>query len=633
MDSSIVTDALFPLQGPFATIHGVEMTRGAAQVAIDAIKSMSDKSLKAKRKDLEMATLDPGLVRKRLIAAVSTAAPLPNGLVAILKKRLPAYAAFEIFSDTLIVKAEPLWPALFGQHAAGLALALGDSPERREVGRRMLNQNPDTIRSDPREAGELLFRLIGGAFWGQISELAAVFNSGRAEWAWDETESEIETGSAPGRRKAALAGEALERTNALEAQVASLTAQVQAEKDLACRGLSLKEQECNEKLSAERERSNRASVLESKLNASIEREQALLLSIAEKERLFEDEVQTRVERELSALVRPWLEEARRLQGLSAERTDKSLMERAASLLHAQEALDMKHGSRTRLRRRLKEFEDCASKIRGVLEDSIKPSEEFVPLLGEIEAEIQRTRVVLGEDRPQSPLVHKLEEAIHKASSSEALDSLADNLAALHTAGVFTHKEHLRLTKQKLKAYDRLRTQHELKPTVHQRRSGWELCQAVGSNKKAVVYLDGNNIVHRDDRYAHLFDVSGRITEEVENALRRDVLELATKARAVTFRVVFDSHTSSEEAVTENVILHRSGGSGTDRADSAIVLHILATPDVDNRFVITDDNSLRHQTSRIGGVYAEVALWDVLLESFGVEALPHVSLTAATRMAT
>lgn len=321
--------------------------------------------------------------------------------------------------------------------------------------------------------------------------------------------------------------------------------------------------------------------------------------------------------EMSAVVRPWLEEARRLQGLSADRMDKSLVERAVTLLHAQEALDMKYGSRTRLRRRLKEFEDYASKIRSVLEDSVRPSEDFGSLLAEIESEIQRTRVVLGEDRTQSQLVIKLEEAIHKAASSEFLDSLADNIAALHNAGVFTHKEHLRLTKQKLKAYDRLRTRDELKPAVQQRRSGWELCQVVGSNKKAVVYLDGNNVVHRDDRYAHLFDESGKVSQEVENALRRDVLALASQCPAVTFRVVFDSHASGEETLTQNVIVHRSGGSGTDRADSAIVLHLTATPDGGSRFVITDDISLRQQTTSIGGVYADVVVWDVLLESFGV----------------
>ena len=621
MDSSIVTDALFPLQGPFATIHGVEMTRGAAQIVIEVIKSMSDKTLKSKREELEMARLDPDSVRKRLIAAVSTHAPIPQGLIAILKRRLPAYTAFELFSEALISKAMPLWPAIFGQNAAGLALVLSDSLECREVGRRLLNANPNTFITDSKQAGKLLCQIIGQAFGGLLTNLVGVFESGQAEWALDNIENEDKSSPEPSARKVSLVGEILERTNALEAQVASLTTQVQSEKDLAKKNLALKEQEYNEKLIAERERSNRASVLESKLNASIEREQALLAYIAEKERLFEEEVKARVERELSAVVRPWLEEARRLQGLSADRTDKSLIDKANALLRAQEALDMKHGSRTRLRRRLKDFEDYASKIRYALEDSIQPSEELAPLLGEIESEIQRTRVVLGEDRPQSLLVNKLEEAIHKAGSSDSLDALSENIAALHNAGVFTHKEHLRLTKQQLKAYDRLRTRDELQPTVHFRRSGWELCQVIGSNKKAVVYLDGNNVVHRDDRYAHLFDESGRVSEDVEDALRRDVLALASKCPAVTFRVVFDSHTLGEEALTENVIVHRSGGSGTDRADSAIVLHLTATSDGDNRFVITDDNSLRQQTTRIGGVYADVAIWSFLVEKIGQQRPP------------
>lgn len=337
-----------------------------------------------------------------------------------------------------------------------------------------------------------------------------------------------------------------------------------------------------------------------------------------------------VERELSLVVRPWLEEARSLAGLSAARTDKSLAERAAALLHDQEALDMKYGSRTRLRRRLKDFEDYASKIRSALEDSIKPSQGLAPLLVDIESEIHRTRVILGEDRPQSQLVIKLEEALNKASTSDALDSLADNIAALHSASVFTHKEHVRLTKQTFKAYDRLRTREELRPAPAQRRSGRELCLVLGNNRKATVYLDGNNVVHRDDRYAHLFNESGKVNREVEEAFLRDVSAIASKCPAVTIRVVFDSHKASEQSISDNVIVQRSGGSGTDRADSAIVLHLLAEkPDGDSSFVMTDDIGLRQQTTKLGGVYADVAVWAVLLDAFGVELLPLAKVVPDT----
>jgi hypothetical protein len=105
--------------------------------------------------------------------------------------------------------------------------------------------------------------------------------------------------------------------------------------------------------------------------------------------------------------------------------------------------------------------------------------------------------------------------------------------------------------------------------------------------------------------------------------------LASKCPAVTFRVVFDSHTSGEETLTENVIVHRSGGSGTDRADSAIVLHLTATPDGGSRFVSTDDISLRQQTTRIGGVYADVAIWSFLVEELGHKPIPVAEEPPAT----
>lgn len=627
MDSSIVTRALGGLQGPFATVDGVELTAGSAQLVLDAIGSMTDKSLKAKRGELGYRGLDANTIRANLSAAVRTNAPLPTFLVQSLRKRLPASRVIELFSESFIDRVERIWPNIFGQHAAGLALIIDGRPGLRKVGQLILHAHPSDIAMDIHEAREVLLREIQACFLGHVATFTAEFRGAPATKLIPEEETEPTPTSGVDLRN--VAGHVATEIASLKEQIVCLKRQLQEQAAAFEERVASKETEWARRLEAEQSRSQRTTALEAQVKAGREREQQLLDSLSAWEKMVEDEIKKRVDRELAAVARPWLEEARRLQGLSANRTDKSLTDKAIALLRAQEALDMKHGSRTRLRRRLKDFEDYANKIRYALEDSIKPSEDLAPLLVEIESEIQRTRVVLGEDRPQSSLVNKLEEAINKVGNSDSLDALSENIAALHNAGVFTHKEHLRLTKQQLKAYDRLRTREELKPTVQLRRSGWELCQVVASNKKAMVYLDGNNVVHRDDRYAHLFDESGRVNEEVEKALQRDVLAVASKCPAVKFRVVFDSHSASREALTDNVIVHRSGGSGSDRADSAIVLHLTEAPDGDSRFVITDDNSLRQQTTRLGGVYADVTIWSFLVEELGQQRLPMAEDPPAT----
>ena len=45
--------------------------------------------------------------------------------------------------------------------------------------------------------------------------------------------------------------------------------------------------------------------------------------------------------------------------------------------------------------------------------------------------------------------------------------------------------------------------------------------------------------------------------------------------------------------------------------------------------MTDDIGLRQQTTKLGGVYADVAVWAVLLDAFGVELLPLAKVVPDT----
>jgi hypothetical protein len=94
--------------------------------------------------------------------------------------------------------------------------------------------------------------------------------------------------------------------------------------------------------------------------------------------------------------------------------------------------------------------------------------------------------------------------------------------------------------------------------------------------------------------------------------------VADKCPAVTFRIVFDSREPSEDQRTPNVVVQRSGGTGTDRSDAAIVSHLAKSDNQSSSYVVTEDRSLRDQAVKFGSVYATTAVWMVIAEAFGIQ---------------
>jgi hypothetical protein len=329
-------------------------------------------------------------------------------------------------------------------------------------------------------------------------------------------------------------------------------------------------------------------------------------------------VSEEVERRVSDVVAPWLAEGLRLKTMSAIRTDLDLQAKVSALLAQQKALDMKYGSRARLRQRLKDFEAYAEQLRNVLEDSLRPHPELEPLLRQVESEIQKVRRALGVQEEPSPLIPKLLEAIQRSGSSDELDELGLHFEGLRAKGVFNYREEKRFVKQLHLAQDRFKYRETPQPEKSRVRSGWELRQVLGRNQLATIYIDGNNLLMNPEGPYFKFLDDGEISQPAEEKLIVDIVKVANQRPAVTFRIVFDSQEPSEDQRRPNVVVQRSGGIGTDRADSAIVSHLAKSDNQSNSYVVTEDRSLRHQAVQLGGVYASTAVWMVIMEAFGIQ---------------
>jgi hypothetical protein len=641
MNTSSNDNPLAVIAGPLGKINSIELTRYAHHSVESFLKGLSPKSLKILCKESKRQPLDPEEFRRELLQEFRSGKDLPLPVLDKLKSRLGLHGIVTSFGEPFHKNAFPAWVRMFGLGPTELAFVLDGSRQAASILPMVRRLRPEQVPSlDP--ALDLISDSITKAllplnlqyalkFLGFMGKFSPSLGVDTLEGAGEEVETKAPEQPKDSSAKAILQGYDQGRADGL-AEVARLKSENEALGMLLQQTKAAHEefisklrehhqteiQQLTRELSAVRQAQQLSEETLRQLNAQL----------AAIEASKDNDIAEGVEKELSALMRPWYAEARELEKLSADRAYSSLTERVHTVLNAQATFDTKHGSKTRLRNRLKQFERYACDIHNALVDSIKPSPALTPLLAEVELEVSRLRASLKEAEPVSPILGRIEDALHQANTEETLDVLADNIAALHNVGVFTHKEHLRLTKQQLKAYDRLRTRDELRPTTPQRRSGRELCLVLGNNRKATVYLDGNNVVHRDDRYAHLFDESGKVSEEVENALLQDVVAVASKCPAVTFCVVFDSHSPREEALTKNVSVRWSGGTGTNRADSAIVLHLAATLGGNNRFVITDDNSLRQETTRLGGVYVDVAIWGILLEHFVPEPFTPAAITGS-----
>ncbi len=293
---------------------------------------------------------------------------------------------------------------------------------------------------------------------------------------------------------------------AREARIAELSAKLQAQSEAAALRLNLCEKEWSDRLEIERERSSRISGLETQVAVAQALEQELKGRLAKQEAEVENEIQRRVEQELSRVVRPWLNEARWLENLSATRSDLVLEAKVRKLLHAQRALDMKYGSRSRLRNRLVEFEKLAEEIRWIFRDSLKPQAELHPLLGEIELAAQDLRRKLAVDHEKAPFICKLEDAIHQSATQERLSEMQELIDSLSNMGVLPGRQRGRLFRILHVAFDRLQMQLAPDASRPRLRNGWELQGVLARNRPATVYFDGNNVLHQmEERYGNLLE--------------------------------------------------------------------------------------------------------------------------------
>lgn len=587
-----------------AAINGVELSNEAQAALHEMISRMSAAHMAQLAGQIPGGFREPKAIRSYLLQqckARSELNPLVKGLLRGSWRPLQLVATLS--AEALALCLSSLQGA-FRPGEFSVALLLDERADVRNLNQRLTtNAGASSSPTEAIQAVKSFHDFVGQRL---LNSFAHVVPAIRLEWVTDDMHqtgastcdvSKIETAFAKCCKERDGFADAARRA---KAQLQETTERERALREAQCSAL---EQELAAKAGDVGRMTAKLADLESKL-ADERAHQAQLVS-------------EEVERRVSDVVAPWLAEARRLEKMSATRTDLKLEAKVKALLRQQEALDMKYGSRTRLRHRLKEFETYAEQLRNVLEDSLKPHLELEPLLRQVESEIRTVRRTLGDQESPSPLLPKLLEAIQRSGSSDELDDLESHFNGLCAKGVFDYRDEKRFVKQLHIAQDRLKYRETPQPEKPRIRSGWELRQVLGRNQDASIYIDGNNLLLNPEGPYFGFLEDRTISHAAEEALIADVAQVAGQCPAVKFRIVFDSREPSEDQRTPNLVVQRSGGIGTDRADSAIVSHLAQSDNQSSSYVVTEDRSLREQAVKLEGVYASTAVWMVIAEAFGI----------------
>lgn len=152
-----------------------------------------------------------------------------------------------------------------------------------------------------------------------------------------------------------------------------------------------------------------------------------------------------------------------------------------------------------------------------------------------------------------------------------------------------------------------------------------LQRGLADRQNCVMVVDGHNVLHLlPTIFRPYYDQRDQPMANARKALSDRLLHLAARFPTLHVELWFDGPAQDTRTLSDRVRLHFSGGSGSDRADRAIVAHVrhLMAPGLDVRWagrdgpvatgsahlgpgevqrvcVVTGDSDIRHESVALG----------------------------------
>ncbi len=305
------------------------------------------------------------------------------------------------------------------------------------------------------------------------------------------------------------------------------------------------------------ERQRRIDQLEAQLKkseATLEERVKLLLSVRQTE-----------------LFQGWLKPGLEMEALVATDSTAPLLERAQAALDQQATYDRASALRATLETRLQSVEAMLATIDATLATATLRAPALLAVRQEVVAEQQRLAEIL---RPAvtDPLVQLLE-ARFAATTQEDYETAIEMLTLAQRFGLVgkdTAKRLMHIFHRRASVWsdtDPVELKDVEENPIERRQPA--LTAALRGQGPLLLFLDGHNLLNGLGRYKQRRGTA--VThEDARRRVEMDIVKLFCDTPQVSAHLVWDGHERSSHNLSDNVLVHYSGGEGEHRADRYII---------------------------------------------------------------
>lgn len=360
------------------------------------------------------------------------------------------------------------------------------------------------------------------------------------------------------------------------------------------------------------------------LESSQAQAQSLNAELAALRQSLDQRIETGVQAQLDARLRPWLADAEALRQDATSLLSQGILDRANQVLERQAREDARFGLLTQLKAELDRTVVALTRIRLAMVESVKPLDELSPLAESLEAHRkgleERLCVVPPEMAEQSSPVARLR---HVLAAAKSLDSISEVRAALQASealGLLSSEETLHAYRLVHEAASRVYDRYLIEPAGAPSSASlsgvpmYALQSELARGRPCTLVVDGHNVLHKLPTLFRPDYEAGQPGAKARKALESRLLSLCSRYPTLSVQLWFDGPVVEERGLAGNLRVRFSGGVGSDRADRQIVSylqHLQVSAHDQLRALVSADNEVAHQGRATGAISmqpAEFHLW-------------------------
>jgi len=311
-----------------------------------------------------------------------------------------------------------------------------------------------------------------------------------------------------------------------------------------------------------------------------------------------------IQAQLDARLRPWLADAEALRQDAASLIGRDILDRADLILDRQAQEDARYGLLTQLKAELDRTVVALTRVRLAMVESLKPLDELAPLAESLEVhrkELEnRLSVASVETDEPSPVLARLRHTLAAAKSLDAISEVRTALQATESLGLLSSEETIHAYRLVHEAASRVYDRYLIIPASGQRSKSlsgvpmYALQSELARGRPCTLVVDGHNVLHKLPTLFRPDYEAGLPGAKARKALESRLLGLCSKYPTLSVQLWFDGPVVEERAVTSNLRVRFSGGTGSDRADqqiAAYLMHLQATYSHQMRAVVSADGAV------------------------------------------